>query len=119
MSKKGTKGGRPKNKKYRPRKKQHSRKLNRLVAQAWELYPYKNEIYKRGLYVSKELTPRPNKTQQKQIDVHLKALTVINSYKGIDSTPDELRVFEILDRYHMQEIKQIHNGYYWSIKLNE
>jgi hypothetical protein len=97
--------------------KEHSKKLHRLVLQSMAVWPHKNAKIKRRLYVEMELAPKPSREQQEQIDIHLKAMSMLRSNQGTDSTSLERYHYLNIERYHMEEIKQIHEDYYWSINI--
>lgn len=96
--------------------KEHSKKLHILVEQSRALWPYKNNYIKRRIYVESQLI-KPTASEQEKIDIHLEAISMLRSNQGIDSTKLEKYQFIGIERYHLEKIKQIHEGYYWSIDI--
>lgn len=91
-------------------------KLHQAVEMSIALFPHKGQYLERQMFVIGELT-RPTKEQMKEISIHLKAMSMLSSNQGTDSSLQEKHQFEIVERYHMNEIRQIHEGYFWTIKI--
>jgi len=100
------------------RKPEHSRKFHLIVEKAIAITRVREA---RCVVVSEqiiwELYPKPTPAQMELISIHLKAIAMIRSHQGSDSTLEEKHQFLTVERYHHWEIKIINEGYYQTIKI--
>lgn len=94
-------------------------KLHNAVQRAQKLYPHENQLWKRQIVVDSMITPKPSDEVQEKIDFHLRALSALESNQGIDSTPHERLTYYKSRAWHMEAIKDLHEPYYMSIKIQE
>lgn len=59
----------------------------------------------------------PSEEEMEKIEIYLEMQRIMSGMRGIDTTKDEKRVMNYLDKVCMEKIKEIHEGYYYSIKI--